>query len=90
MNDHMNNKLILADAYRRNDVDDVLKMTEGDVASELLLNKKYPGGYRQEYIDSSGIIDRINEFVIKYPDSVLKDALKGEHWRAVDAAAQPD
>jgi hypothetical protein len=79
LNDNMNNMLILADAYRRNDVDDVLKGTEGIIATELMLNRKFPGGYRQEYINSSGIIDRINEFVLKYPDSVLKDAIKSEN-----------
>ena len=79
LNDNMNNMLILADAYRRNDVDDVLKGTEGVIATELMLSRKFPGGYRQEYINSSDIIDRINEFVNKYPDSVLKDAIKGEN-----------
>ena len=49
------------------------------------LREMQKGNIEKEYIETNSIIDRVNEYVLKYPDSMLKDPLKGEHWGAIDS-----
>ncbi len=74
--DHM---LRIAEAYRRGDIDDTLLLIEAPISLEATMHQRVANRVRDQYFDSSGMMNRIEAYLSRYPDSRLKEGLKSEH-----------
>jgi len=68
----------IADAYHRGDVDDILLLIEAPISLEATMHQRLKNRVRDEYFVKSGMMNRIKAYLVKHPESRLKEGLTSE------------
>jgi hypothetical protein len=76
--EHTDYMFRIADAYHRGDVDDILLLIEAPISLEATMHQRLKNRVRDEYFVRTGMMNRIEAYLVKHPESRLKEGLTSE------------